>query len=54
MRVDEDKGIMNNGPQGPWVLRDPRGPAESVRADLGARKIWDAHTSYQTASIESK
>ena len=51
MRVDEDKGIMNNGPQGPWVLRDPRGPAESVRADLGARKIWDAHTSYQTASI---
>ncbi len=23
MRVDEHKGIMNNGLQGPWVLRDP-------------------------------
>ena len=42
---------MNNACRAIGSYAILRGPAESVRADLRARKIWDAHTSYQTASI---
>jgi hypothetical protein len=51
MSVEEDKAIMNNGLQAIGSYATRRGPNESIRADLRAREIQDAHTSYQTASI---